>query len=310
MRVLIICPNLEGGGEEFRVRRLAKFLIAKKIDVRILTKRGFYLLNDEFYHKTYFFRNLIFCFNTNIFAFKRWSLLPLFFLKYLNSNYYFNVANIYRGKKWLNFLMPSKNIISISEYVHKSTMVIELGNDKYKKFNSNWKYNNTNSIEILWIGKDNWHKGFDLLLKLLNQYEKIRFNICGLFTQENIKFLSKIDNANFCGWVDDFSFFTKKNIIYIQTSNQEGFPNVLVENMQLGIPIIASDVGASSEIIRGYGETFNKGNYIELCEKLNYCISNYKKIRKNSITGIEYAKNRFDEEKMLNSYFQLCNKKK
>ena len=214
------------------------------------------------------------------------------------------MANVYRNKKWLDIIIRLNNVISISNYVYKSNLVIELGNNKFKNFKTKWVYQNK-PVEVLWIGKDNFHKGFERLIKLIKLFPEIKFNICGLFSSKSKKLLMSLYNVKYHGWVENYSFLEKKNVIYIQTSNQEGFPNVLVENMQLGIPIIASNVGATKDIVRDFGKVYNCRDFSELCGYLKHMILNYHQARRKSIKGIDYAKKRFDENKMLYDYYKL-----
>ena len=46
----------------------------------------------------------------------------------------------------------------------------------------------------------------------------------------------------------------KNASIYISGSLEEGFPNVFIEAMHYGLPIVATDVGGSGELVR-HGET-------------------------------------------------------
>jgi glycosyltransferase involved in cell wall biosynthesis len=65
---------------------------------------------------------------------------------------------------------------------------------------------------------------------------------------------------------------------FVLFSNQEGYPNILLEAMAVGVPVIASDcpVGACSELIKE-GETgllVSVGSVNELANKIDYILSN------------------------------------
>ena len=68
----------------------------------------------------------------------------------------------------------------------------------------------------------------------------------------------------------------KKSMLLILTSIYEGFPNVLVESLTIGTPVISTNMnaGASEILINGKGgELINLGDYKNLSKKI---ISVYK----------------------------------
>ncbi len=66
----------------------------------------------------------------------------------------------------------------------------------------------------------------------------------------------------------------KKASIYVSASLEEGFPNVFVEAMHFGLPIISSDVGGCGEIVKdsvnGYlFPVFDENAFVDRLKKLN-----------------------------------------
>jgi len=120
-------------------------------------------------------------------------------------------------------------------------------------------------------------KGFDVLYKALVKINKdynlkLKVVVLGPYDIELIK--SEIPNV-------DLSYFefhgmvkNKKTVrefynlskIYVLSSTHEGMPNSLMEAMAVGIPCIASNVGAVSELIdnKNNGFIFPNRDYIEL----------------------------------------------
>ena len=73
--------------------------------------------------------------------------------------------------------------------------------------------------------------------------------------------------------------YMKKSMLLILTSIYEGFPNVLVESLTIGTPVISTNMnaGASEILINGKGgELINLGDYKNLSKKI---ISVYKFIK-------------------------------
>jgi glycosyltransferase involved in cell wall biosynthesis len=63
------------------------------------------------------------------------------------------------------------------------------------------------------------------------------------------------DAVEFAGWVDDISAFLGGVDILVDASYlREGYRHTIVEGMQGGVPVIATDVGAVHEIIRSASE--------------------------------------------------------
>lgn len=304
---IIICPDLTGGGEEYRTQIFGSYLVERSVFVYRITRLGVFLQDGTGLQKVPSFHLLkLRPKNTVVFGFKRWSLLYLSIFRVFTFRVHFSVANVYVNKTYLNFLIPTKGTISISRFVYKCDRYIELGNSRFMNRVIQQKDKMIGKVEILWIGKDNYHKGFDELIEQVKRLPNVTFNVIGSISLKGQRILKKYNNVELHGWVHDFSFFAEKNVIYLQTSNQEGFPNVLVECMHLGIPILATKVGASEDIIREYGKCFpNNISAENLRILINDVISNYQLMKTKAVQGIQYSKERFDEEKMLQSYYAI-----
>jgi glycosyltransferase involved in cell wall biosynthesis len=78
------------------------------------------------------------------------------------------------------------------------------------------------------------------------------------------------DSFHFAGRQADVTPFINSACIGVLTSISEGFSNALLEYMGAGLPVVATDVGGNSEVVRD-GETgflFPVGNHQVLAEKL------------------------------------------
>lgn len=106
-------------------------------------------------------------------------------------------------------------------------------------------------------------------------------------SENNFEFKGNISNQSLKKWYD------KNNVdIFINLSISEGIPVSIMEAMARGIPVIATDVGGSSELIEGNGillkkycsskdvseaivKIFHHKNYTDLC-KNSICLWNEK----------------------------------
>lgn len=108
----------------------------------------------------------------------------------------------------------------------------------------------------------------------------------------------------FMGDRSDIPELLSKAYIFVQSSLWEGFGLTVVEAMASGLPVIASNVEGLREVVEGYGELFEAGNYEQLAEivnKINSSQELYNALRDKSCTR---AKN-FDINKTIAMYNKI-----
>ncbi|MGH8249508.1 MAG: glycosyltransferase [Steroidobacteraceae bacterium] len=113
-------------------------------------------------------------------------------------------------------------------------------------------------VLLLNVGRLSTEKGQDLLLRavaaLASSYPAIRVAFAGIGPLEpQLRALAErlgISNrVKFIGYVDDIHNLYLSASLVVQVSFTEGLPNVLLEAAWLGVPILATDVGGTSEVI-------------------------------------------------------------
>ncbi len=100
------------------------------------------------------------------------------------------------------------------------------------------------------------------------------------------------------GSIDNASLYLKALDIFVLSSRKEGFPYVILEAMQAGLPIIATSVGGVPEALGNAGILVNPENPKLLANEITNLITNAQKQKTLSIKAIERAK-LFTEAKML-----------
>lgn len=92
---------------------------------------------------------------------------------------------------------------------------------------------------------------------------------------------------------------------FVTTSRQEAFGNVVIEAMAAGLPIVASDVGAHSELVadRGWGFTFRHDDVDDLAAKLTAMLEADR--APLAATALRLGR-QFPIEKMIDGYEQSC----
>ena len=194
-----------------------------------------------------------------------------------------------------------RKIIKNCEFVDK---VILIDEKSYKFFRKKLKncvyvpnpivtnkdYCDINSKKIMFLGHVVKEKGIDEIIaawKVLNDsYPSWEINIYGpiknnYIDEITIHQLKKI-HIYIKGSVSHNKAMEalKNSSIFVLPSWTEGFPNVILEAMNCGLPIIATKVGAIPQMIEGCGVLINPKNVEELKKSLIYLINNKEERKK------------------------------
>lgn len=136
---------------------------------------------------------------------------------------------------------------------------------------------------------------FDFRLKIVGDGE-LRKQLQDL--SRNLGLETKVE---FTGFYDDTSPYYHKSDLFILTSNSEGFPLVLLEAANFGIPAIATDVGSCDQIISdGTGWLIPPADSDKLKEAL---IAAYKKWQEDQLRPMgqkfyQYCSQNFSSQRL------------
>jgi glycosyltransferase involved in cell wall biosynthesis len=161
----------------------------------------------------------------------------------------------------------------------------------------------TNKINIVWAGRGDWQKGFQLLL-LLNFKFKERFvlNLCGNLKSDFIEKLNSSQSGleiNYKGILTHDELLTtlsESHILLFTSRIYEGYPTILVEGLQLGLHCFAPKMIGTQDFPNN--TIIHYDNILEL-NKLIDDIAERKKLSKN-----------IDQIKIMRSNFININKSK
>jgi glycosyltransferase involved in cell wall biosynthesis len=112
------------------------------------------------------------------------------------------------------------------------------------------------SLDILWAGRIDRQKRPDILIKVAKACAElpIQFHVFGSSVLEEDSYsvhFARMGNVLYHG---PFEGLTSLNVddfdVFLNTSQWEGLPNILLEAMSMGLPVISSAVGGISELIR------------------------------------------------------------
>ncbi|SHI70158.1 Glycosyltransferase involved in cell wall bisynthesis [Algibacter luteus] len=174
----------------------------------------------------------------------------------------------------LNFHIPQTKLIKINNPVD----VLHIEKKLLEKPHTHEKAQD--NFNILVAGRLTYQKGFDLLIEELAKLKNIAYKLTILGDGEEkenlIALLNKYNLTNkicFKGAVDNPYTFMKAADLFILSSRFEGFPNVVLESLVCGTPVLANNcLGGINEIIKpginGEIFSFEKLDFQEKFEKI------------------------------------------
>lgn len=150
--------------------------------------------------------------------------------------------------------IPNKNIAVLPNGIAESWMKNKLVSRRY-----------SGKLRLLFVGRDEPRKALSLLLKVINtmQLDNIHLTIVGPFES---KPEIECDNVKFVGAITDelsMKLIFDACDVLVCPSLAEGMPTVILEGMARGLAIIATDVGATSELVTSVNGILIKPNQLE-----------------------------------------------
>jgi len=173
--------------------------------------------------------------------------------------------------------------------------------------------------DIVYLGRIVYRKGLHVLLKALSiakqHFNEIKASIAGPSDPRYLKSLKKLinklrleNNVFLVGTVAEEKKyeFIKSHKIFVLPSLKEYTPGVLLEAQALGIPVIATNTGAVSEMmINGItGILVKPSDELELAKAMKMLLKDDRLRRSFSIKAREFVKN-FTLEKTVNKLEKL-----
>ena len=202
-----------------------------------------------------------------------------------------------------NYKIPEKNLFVLNNPIQNE---IELF------INNNENFNNQKENFVLCVGRLVSQKGFIYAINafscISNDYPKLRLKIVGVGILENVLKqqalnLNISDKIDFDGYCQNIIPYYLKAKLTILTSLYEGLPNVLIESIALGTPVVSFDCPyGPSEIIQD-GVNGYLVKYLDT-EDLIKCIKLAIDRQWNS-DEIKKTANKFSSKKIINEYTEL-----
>lgn len=114
------------------------------------------------------------------------------------------------------------------------------------------------------------------------------------------------DNCHFLGNIPNAGAFCSKADLLMLPSNYEGLPMVILEAMSFGKPVVASEVGGVSEIVRNGINGYTLENDSQLfAEKIESILENGELHSTMSKKSLEIFQNELTVDKMVRGYLEI-----
>lgn len=193
--------------------------------------------------------------------------------------------------------------------------------DDYKINRNNQKFRNEylipkNKIIVANIGRLSPEKGQDIFLrsakKILTKNNDLIFVIIGIGQEKEnltalVNQLGITDNVIFTGYREDMIDIYNSVDLVVQSSSTEGMPNVILESLIMGIPVIATDVGGTSQIVqhRINGFLIDALDIGALNRAMSEFIDNRDEFIRMGLAGREHIINNFNQDSRVDKLYAV-----
>lgn len=162
------------------------------------------------------------------------------------------------------------------------------------------------------VGRLDPQKGFDTLIEALARIEGVTVVIVGdgperASLESRARELGVHDRLVITGWRDDARSLLAGFDVFALPSRYEGFPLVVLEAMQAGVPVVATDVGSVSEAVAD-GETgllVTPGDAAELVRALTRLLGDEPLRLRLAESGRALALDHFEANTMAKEYERI-----
>ena len=124
--------------------------------------------------------------------------------------------------------------------------------------------NRNGPVRLLYVGRFTYQKGMDVFIQALSKLDpKIQFEVdlvgdgyARRLVERMAQEFGLLERLHFTGWLDRTEVPQRYQWadIFVLPSRDEGMANVILEAMASGLPVIATDVSGSKELVR-HGKT-------------------------------------------------------
>ncbi len=242
-----------------------------------------------------------------------------FLAKYVFPVYYPKNDHLFSNSEYINIDLKENFKVNMPMSVVYNP--IEIDDSHIKSVDS---ITPTSQLNIINVGTIYEPKNQKLIISALSKLDKEEYNLTilgvGELEDETKAYTNELgldDNVNFKGKVNNVKDYLIESDCFVLSSNTEGFPNVVLEAMAAGLPVISTNcMSGPLELLNDnepvsisdgafyeakYGILINVGDAEALAKALTYYKENPEVRKRYSEVGFERAK----ENSLPNIYKQV-----
>lgn len=192
------------------------------------------------------------------------------------AEYYFDciehLSEVYLDSNYLFKALEFRGLI-LDKYARKTTVLKTP--IKFDSIEALRPFDRVKSIA--WAGRFDEQKRPDLLIEIAKRLPDYEFHVWGKRVLSNkIYDFESVDNITLHGLYDDISeILDFKCNLFLYTSAWDGIPTILLDVLNLNIPIVASNVGGVAETLSKYSIVDDYESVDEYVEKVKEVFDNY-----------------------------------
>ncbi len=172
------------------------------------------------------------------------------------------------------------------------------------------------SGRMLFVGRIVYQKGLDILFQALGGLPDLQWNLTlvgdgkqRLALEAQAASLGIADRVHFTGWLTGDAVATqyRQANLYVAPSRHEGMPNVVLEAMASGLPVVASRIAGNEELVTpgSNGLLFPSGDTEALRKLLREILSNPESLQKMGAASRQRAVESYTWETTAVQYLAL-----
>ncbi len=225
---------------------------------------------------------------------------------------------------FLNYLIPADNYIAVSKIAESDLIKFGKSNISLITHGINIRNNvtskNSEIKTIGYIGRFEKNKGIDVLLNAFKEldleHKRLTLKLIGEGSEENFihSFIGRYnlqDNIVLVSpIIREENLFEGIDLLVFPSTSIEGFGLIMLEAMNFGIPVIASDLIKQNSLIEDFktGIYFKNGNAADLAAKLKLLIEDENSRQNISTKAREKIKLNYNLDNTISGYLKFLDR--
>jgi len=180
----------------------------------------------------------------------------------------------------------------------------------HRPLNVNRVYN------LIAMGRIDWQKNYESMLRIIQKLRKdglsVRLQILGGGNPQYLEQLRDLqdelglsDSVFWLGRQSNIYPFLADSDLFLHTAVDEACPLVLIESLMYGIPIVASNLGGSKDVLSGYYEGCDPSDIEGFCQMISHSLDTLSVSRDYAQSISKEAIEKFSSIRMQQMYTEL-----